>query len=129
MNRVIKFRAWDKNEKLMHDVIVIQRDEFVAVPEVGPDGWELRRRSLKDVDLMQFTGLLDKKGKEIYEGDAVRTLKFMNEPERGTDDAVVVYEGTSFKYGVGGVSLALLSHVFCPEVIGNIYENPELLNI
>lgn len=123
--RKIKFRSWDNNDRLMHDVIVLQRDEFVAIPEVGPDGWELRKRKLSAVNLMQFTGLTDKNGKEIYEGDVVRKLSTSL-----LEDMVGVVEFQRGRYILrkgnitetfGAVNGAFL------EVIGNIYENPELL--
>lgn len=76
--------------------------------------------SLGDVELLQFTGLLDKNGKEIYEGDMVKTKR----------NAVYAVEWTSFEdstMGYGeGVGFNIHEDDNC-EVIGNIYENPNLL--
>ena len=67
-------------------------------------------------DLMQFTGLLDKNGKDIYEGDI---LSFNSRPPVGS---------VSFHSGSYWVADAVLGRASVQgEVIGNIYENPELL--
>lgn len=74
--------------------------------------WEHR-----DYIPMQFTGLKDKNGKEIYEGDIVKTVK---------EDWVKVYYDRG-NYWVWRYQLAYLWETGV-EVIGNIYENPELIN-
>ena len=73
---------------------------------------------------MQFTGLIDKHGKEIYEGDIVK--RFYN--DQGVQIVFNTKTGCGFEFSV------LTSYIFCKEfsqnyyeVIGNIYENPELL--
>lgn len=75
-----------------------------------------------EVELMQFTGLLDKNGKEIYEGDVVKSCDNQ-------------YDGSTFKdllqvveFTEGSFVPVSERHSSCFEVIGNIYENPELLN-
>lgn len=85
--------------------------------------------------LMQFTGLLDKNGKEIYEGDFVRGIKFASGKEKAFTGEVrhqassavfqsmfAVFEADSDKWLEG---TNILTYEL--EVIGNIYENPELL--
>lgn len=72
----------------------------------------------------QFTGLLDKNGKEIFEGDLLRRPSFE------TISAVVwEQEGARFirRFGVGGVNIGSLEFTDGMEVIGNIHESPELL--
>jgi uncharacterized phage protein (TIGR01671 family) len=108
--RPIKFRAWDGT---------------------GMNSWEWFTKNRKDVNwlesqknwvVMQFTGLLDKNGKEIYEGDIVRDELLKEKPIHE-----VVFEKGIFRVkGVPNeVWLSAVPSSF--EVLGNIYENPELL--
>ena len=130
MNREIKFRVWDK--KVYKSMFIVEGlgKTWVSFGVDDGEGGYLEQRKVEDVELMQYTGLLDKNGKEIYEGDVL--YKF------GIDDAP--YE---VKYGVQPIShewlgigfytehLGEMGNIFGGEeieVIGNIYENPELLN-
>lgn len=115
----IEFRAWDKESDFWIDNFSISNcGEFIYLE----DGFE---RGISDVILEQYTGLRDKNGKEIYENDVVRLM------QRGYNDGgmgdklitrVVKFENGRFencytldKYGI--------------EIIGNIHENPELLEL
>jgi len=72
---------------------------------------------------MQYTGLKDKNGKEIYEGDIVKIEGFINH--------VVGFEDGAFRWMNVGPYLPIAERISereC-EVIGNIYENPELLKL
>ena len=101
--REIKFRAWDNHNKIWLDT-----ELFNIVCNTG----KLQRNGsagfIGGVDILQYTGLKDKNGVEIYEGDIVKY-------EYGQ-----IFE-IKWDYG-------LLSHLenIWFKIIGNIYENPEL---
>lgn len=75
--------------------------------------------------VMQFTGLLDKNGKEIYEGDVLPNGKTVL-TVKWTEDICNEYGCVGWNVGMGGYGGGCASEM---EVIGNIYENPELLNV
>lgn len=113
MSREIKFRAWDiLSKRMMEDIELWLIPYGVLFPHT-PD-----QRCL---ELMQFTGLLDKNGKEIYEGDVLGLKYFAH--------WVVICEPGAFHiYNVTDPNKTYpLVQTFEREVIGNIYENPELL--
>jgi len=103
--REIKFRQKNKTKKGWH-YWGIFKGEFVSPINCGKDS-------------QQFTGLKDKNGKEIYEGDIVEF-----EDESGTTEDEIVFGNGSF-IAKNNPSW----HVIFSEVIGNIYENPKLLKI
>jgi len=135
--RTIKFRAWYKGCQFPLD---LQNLEDYEKPQMIYNVQKLYDGSGADLNgilggysafgslvnnedfvIQQFTGLTDKKGKEIYEGDISNTRD---------GDLLTCYDYNSFIYmvlfseehsGVNGYSQKEL------EVIGNIYENPELL--
>lgn len=124
----IKYRAWDKVSGIMRDVLGISfYHESISVDR--GDGTYFANHA-SNFELMQYTGLKDKNGTEIYEGDIVenasKDLKFQ-----------VVYEAPSFnRKWIDNTSKRYREHLTEPlawntymicEVIGNIYENSELL--
>ncbi len=125
MEREIKFRAWDKLEKRMGEVNYIKYSKVwythISVrfkqKEKTVDEWfnYWNEDRCNNIILMQYTGLKDKNGVEIYEGDIVRIDE--------TEDIDVVDWTDGKEYGIG---FGLFS-CFKYEVIGNIYANPELL--
>ncbi len=117
MNREIKFRAWDEvSEKMLNwnDFLdTNMKNTFIAPESTG-------------LILMQYTGLHDKNGKEIYEGDIVKYRD-----SRGQHIEKVIFDKGCFYAGMHwGSSTRVapkLINTRITEVIGNIYDNPELL--
>ena len=133
--REIKFRAWIKNSK---EMILVQElywarriDNGTFLPagvkrmRVRPFNHnEVRRFWENEIELMQFTGLHDKNGKEIWEGDLVRDFHVIS---AGTV-CEVYYKPPSFRIsGNGGYWPMNEYNPNGYEVIVNIYEHPHLL--
>ena len=141
MSRVIKFRAWDKKSNKM-----LQNNTKFVIWEDG--SWTCKDGFTNDTllinedfaVLMQYTGLKDKNGVEIYEGDVVHISSTNSCPSIDSSPKVIEWWNGMFCFdgGRGGddkitfgwwvrsndysISLKQI------EVIGNIYENPELLS-
>lgn len=140
MNREIKFRAWDKENKEMFTPIgysymdgyltCIIRDKRTTqnkVTEYLDENWyEELREPEYGVELMQFTGLKDKNGKEIYEGDIIRENARKNWEVKFDIEYGGFYPFTYCSDGLG-YECGRVEPEDC-EIIGNIYENPKLLN-
>jgi len=129
--RTIKFRAWDKEDKKMYEVYHLcpQNIEsggirlFKSKMHCDENLWQ----SLGSVELMQFTGLTDKNGKEIYEGDILETgngLKFPVE----WNIAWGCWMMAGLEPFITQCNNVYFDETKFGEVIGNIYENPELIN-
>lgn len=126
-----KFRFWFKNTQEM-----IYSEKFNDVQTLGQ--WFFGDR--KDVVKMQCTGLKDKNGKLIYEGDIVKFGQFYDN-EWHSFNIGKVYWGGEFDYPAFELQCSTadfdmcngLSYIFgnslYVEAIGNIYENPELLEV
>jgi uncharacterized phage protein (TIGR01671 family) len=114
MSREIKFRAWNGEEMISPDYIT--RD--------GYGYWKENSILTTSKELMQYTGLKDKNGKEIYEGDIVKKIKTDIVPEF---TGIVRYESTGFTTidfdGSYENDCALGYQSWVIEVIGNIHEN------
>ncbi|CMU33075.1 phage protein [Streptococcus pneumoniae] len=111
-----EIEEFELNDTLMNDYITAYPDE---------------------IELMQSTGLKDKNGKEIFEGDIVRTTRFLGradeiggfyEYEKDYVGVVKVLEG-SWVIDTGSVAVRLWSEIDESEVLGNIYENLEFLEV
>lgn len=120
----LKFRVWDKNLQILGTVsnIDFEHEEvtFYIDDEEELDTCQL----LKDVEIMQSTGLKDKNGKEIYEGDIVR-----NTHTGSVGRVHWCVHNTGFFYYVekDKKDYTVFRAKYNLEVIGNIYENRELL--
>lgn len=123
-----KFRAWDKVDKVIREVTAI--DWSLDLVEFMHGAIE---RSFDDVILMQSTGLKDKNGVEIFEGDVV---KVSNHPfQKKEDSAGIEIDGNYLinwsEHSLTWLAGDLLLYQLKPyiEVIGNRFENPELLEV
>lgn len=115
MKREIKFRAWDSKSQRMY---------YQGEPDLEDIQSFFHHYNDND-ELMQFTGLRDKNGKEIYEGDILK-----HRGHHRMEASVVVFSDGCFNVGYHYGSSTKVKPMLINskvEIIGNIHENPELL--
>jgi hypothetical protein len=120
--REIKFRAWLKEKKIIGEVLgidILHKEIFFSNEDV--DCYE--HTDFKDIELMQYTGLKDKNNKEIYEGDIVTLHNSKYKVIFNTKEARFVLRDDEFESEIPFTN----NNNERMEIIGNIYENPELL--
>lgn len=146
MSRVIKFRAWDNiNKRMMHfkagfgwhdeyNLWHLQYDETKHPHGQGVSDVPFE----ENINLMQFTGLLDKNKNEIYEGDIVKRIADLFNMDKALQEdsydhveqtGIIEYTGHGFwvsteGFGWEGENLWDWADM---EIIGNIYQHPELI--
>jgi len=130
--REIKFRAWLAWGKKVVVVVGIRGFEIEPtdprIPIVVDTGKSFGFVSIPLNHLMQYTGLKDKNGKEIYEGDIVKMEKEWIRWDNNNGPRVVVFEDGAFSpFGGDGEYSWEDGPDGHTEIIGNIHENPELL--
>lgn len=126
--REIKFRAWHKRTQLMAEVVLIDfYSEEIGILYADP---VVQKFNLNEVELMQYTGLKDKNGQEIYDGDIViawsQGVKGTFEIKRRIDGLWLLYP--AWKDGQFWYLSPNEDGRETIEIIGNIFENKELLN-
>lgn len=124
-----KFRAWSTDKKIMAEVRTLRfTDELVETDKFV-------ERSIEGVKLMQSTGLLDKNGKEIFEEDILKVANndssWFEVVKYDHDKAMLISKEVNLKYEVPETPLYDLfsPYLFKVEVIGNIWENRDLLGV
>lgn len=125
--REIKYRMWNKKEKKMYQVGVLDFDDEKAYMK-NYLSYIVSNYMFEDIELMQFTGLHDKNGKEIYEGDIVAEKGHYVNSDR------ILYQDIKWKESYscwlrGEYQRLTPKNIerYEIEVVGNIYDNPELL--
>ena len=120
----LKFRAWDKVFKEMVQVNALVLDEQVV--KVTYKNGNVAKEDMKEYELMQSTGLKDKNGKEVFVGDIIKCT-------RGCPHEVYLEKeyGGTYIGGMPAIYLKGIREGYAwtehEEIIGNSYENPELL--
>nr|WP_314630848.1 YopX family protein [uncultured Mogibacterium sp.] len=124
--REIKFRAWDKELKNWADY-AIAYDRLSFLDE--NTGWWKTDKEGERFILCQYTGLKDNEDREIYEGDIVKAISFarwIGVVKYSDENQAFIFDDLDKKYrGKSTVFINQFDGGF--EILGNIYENPELL--
>lgn len=123
MSREIKFRAWDSDDR---EMIVFDEANYSG------EGYEKLGQFFSDMfgcRMLQYTGLRDKNGVEIFEGDVLRFFfdaeEYFTAPVSWIDDQIGVWGSALTLNQIIPEDIGVQGAEY--EVIGNIHENPELL--
>ena len=127
---ILKFRAWNAHEKKIFTnvQIIVWNGNVYANDNSELNVNNLKGWSIDEKYLMQSTGLADENGKEIFEGDIIQTERYFD----GFTD-VKLYKGVVkqleglWMIDTGNDAVPVFSEIEENIVIGNIYENPELM--
>lgn len=126
---MIRFRAWIKSEKCFADYIESIRYYSSEIDLCWGGICESDTFNLDDVELILSTGLKDKNGKEIFEGDVVYDgfrkiiVNYGKQTKEEEFGVISEYVGFNLTLACGYPEAVPINY----EIIGNIYENPEVL--
>ena len=138
-----KFRAWHIHRQIMCEVIRFDFEQEIVTLDLETDDdeyfWIETDWSFSDVEIMQSTGSKDAYDVEIYEGDIVKRTYLFNGGLGETHTGEVVYDREYARYVISRPQQYtepktedlrnILSDKSMYEVIGNIWESPELLEV
>lgn len=143
----LKFRAWVDNEMVYLPFAALQYFDFEGSYALSfvVDGYhgfwahecyeKISKERCTNAPIMRFSGLIDKNGKDVYEGDIIKFMRV--DYYIGGSGEWLKGELSINKYGIPSIGQYQFGHTYyfgqiedndTIEVIGNIYENPELLN-
>lgn len=134
--RPIKFRAWNPNSKRMYIIDVLALWEVTW--SCSSENW-MSTAYQPHIEVMQFTWLLDKNRKEIYEGDIIQILNYRSSWKNIYTTHIIRYSESHAIFYAQNIHnpewywpmwspLLFILNDKNPEIIWNIYENPELIN-
>jgi len=113
--REVKYQAWEKKERVMFQVARFDFADYSVYRHLFGEGIPAEQ-----CDLREFTGMYDKNGKEIYEGDVLYDDLF-------EEYGLVVFEEGGFRVNWETITDDLFENCDVLEIAGNLYEDPELL--
>ena len=127
MTREIKFRAWDKVNGCWTSIDSIVLCDDGSIAYLLPEEDDMPPYLEDEVELMQYIGLKDVNGRDIYENDIVKSSYKYAQPKISQ---IIMEDGNSYIAGedlATGNEMLVSDHIDEIEVIGNVHTNPELL--
>lgn len=133
--REIKFRGFNtKNNQWLYGSHILNRGKHFVAPDEFADGKTWKDYEVEPKTIGEFTGLFDEDGREIYEGDIIKIVEEFDDENVYTRNGVVCFvEGIYELQDKNGKHFAYLGWmqnddaITKLEVVGNIYDNPGLM--